>query len=1048
MHLSEIVFKKKSIFWFLMICLVGGGILSYRAISKLEDPEIMVMIAKVYTIYPGASAHEVEMQVTHVLEEEISTLADIENIRSKSSANISEIEVELKMTVPQDEIQQRWEFLRRKVEAARKKLPEGAQTPTVIDDIGDVFGMFYAMTADGYSYQEMADYANYIKRGMLEVDGVRKVQLYGTQPPGIDIVLSAEKMGEMGVTPLQVISAIQGQNAMVYPGSLQTGDQLLKVNVPGKLSGAHDLETLVVQVIGGKPVKLSDLAQISKEYPEILRNTMYLNNKKAVGISISMESGENIIELGKRVESKLAQLQENMPAGFEFSKVFFQPDKVSDSINGFIINLVASVIIVILVLMVTMGLRSGIIIGSGLLLTILGTFPFLLLADGSMQRISLGAFIVAMGMLVDNAIVVLDGILVDLQRNGKHKRTFVNPAKRTAWPLLGATLIAVSAFLPVFISKDTAGTYARDLFVVLCISLILSWILALTQVPLLSSKFLKIFEKGKNKDPYDGAIFRILKKSLSFFMSHKMTTVVATTLLLAATGYSFKFVKQTFFPDMNYNQVYIEYKLPYGTSPAKVNSDLAEITRYFLTLDEVKMVVTSQGMTPTRYCLVRSIGDIADNYGELIVNFDDYETMVKMKPALEEYIRQHYPDAYFRIRKYNLSVKSSHLVEAEFTGPDPAVLRRLSGQVEELMRQTPYADTYTIGNNWEPIGKALFAQYDQRVATGMGTTRSDVSNAILAATDGLPLGAVYEGETPLGITLKVRNNDGSRIETLDDIPVWNMIPNFSNINKDEITRLMYGMKTPGEFTGDLLKPVPLSAVTSGVGLGWEESVVQRVNSKRSIQAQCDPIEGFSPALLRKTLIPEIEKMEIPEGYNMRWMGEYELQSTALHNIFRYLPVDLMRVVLILILLFNDVKRPIIVLACIPLAIIGIVPGLLIFGKPFTFMAIIGAIGLMGMLIKNSIVLLDEIQKQIHEGHGGYQAIINATVSRTRPVIMASFTTILGMLPLFTDPMYSSMAVVIISGLLVGTLITLIFVPILYAVFHNIHKEENVKILTD
>lgn len=1048
MHLSEIVFKKKSIFWFLMICLVGGGILSYRAISKLEDPEIMVMIAKVYTVYPGASAHEVEMQITHVLEEEISTLADIQNIRSKSSANISEIEVELKMTVPQDEIQQRWEFLRRKVEAARKKLPEGAQSPTVIDDIGDVFGMFYAMTADGYSYQEMADYANYIKRGMLEVDGVRKVQVYGAQSPGIYIVLSDEKMGEMGVTPLQVISAIQGQNAMVYPGSLQTGDQLLKVNVSGKLGGMDDLEKLVVQVIGGKPVKLSDLAQISKEYPEILRNTMFLNNKKAVGISISMESGENIVELGKRVDRQLEQLKENMPAGFEFSKVFFQPDKVSDAINGFVINLVASVAIVILVLMVTMGLRSGVIIGSGLLLTILGTFPFLLLADGSMQRISLGAFIVAMGMLVDNAIVVLDGILVDMQRNGKHKKTFVNPAKRTAWPLLGATLIAVSAFLPVFISKDTAGTYARDLFVVLCISLILSWILALTQVPLFSSKFLKIPEKGENKDPYNGAIFRILKKSLSFFMSNKMTTVVATTLLLAAAGYSFRFVKQTFFPDMNYNQVYIEYKLPYGTSPAKVNTDLAEITRYFLTLDEVKMVVTSQGMTPTRYCLVRSIGDIADNYGELIVNFDDYETMVKMKPVLEDYIRQRYPDAYFRIRKYNLSVKSSHLVEAEFTGPDPAVLRRLSEQVEELMRQNPYADTYTIGNNWEPMGKALFAQYNQRVATGMGTTRSDVSNAILAATDGLPLGSVYEGETPLGITLKVRNNDGSRMENLDDIPVWNMIPNLSNINKDEITRLLYGIKTPGEFTGDVLKPVPLSAVTQGVELGWEESVVQRVNSKRSIQAQCDPIEGYSPALLRKTLIPEIEKMEIPEGYNMRWMGEYELQSTALHNIFRYLPVVFMLVVLILILLFNDIKRPVIVLACIPLAIIGIVPGLLVSGRPFTFMAIIGTIGLVGMLIKNSIVLLDEIQKQIHEGHGGYQAIINATVSRTRPVIMASFTTILGMLPLFTDPMYSSMAVVIISGLLVGTLITLIFVPILYAVFHNIHKEENVKILTD
>jgi multidrug efflux pump subunit AcrB len=355
---------------------------------------------------------------------------------------------------------------------------------------------------------------------------------------------------------------------------------------------------------------------------------------------------------------------------------------------------------------------------------------------------------------------------------------------------------------------------------------------------------------------------------------------------------------------------------------------------------------------------------------------------------------------------------------------------------------------YTISNDWEPMRKALFARYDQNAARRTATTRSDVSNAILAATDGLPLGTVYEGETPLGIVMKVRNSDGSRIENLNNIPVWNMIPNFQQIKNEDVTNLMYGIKTTEELTEELLKPVPLSAITQGVDLGWEESVVQRVNSKRSIQAQCDPIEGYSPALLRKTLIPEINKIEIPEGYSMKWVGEYELQSTALHNIFRYLPVVIMLIIFTLILLFNDIKRPVIVIVCIPLAIIGIVPGLLISDRPFTFMAIIGSIGLMGMLIKNSIVLLDEIQKQIHEGHGSYQAIINATISRTRPVLMASFTTILGMLPLFTDPMYSSMAVVIISGLLVGTLITLIFVPILYAVLHNIHKEENVKILTD
>lgn len=1048
MHLSELVFKKKPIFWFLMACIVAGGILSYRALSKLEDPEIIVMVAKVYTIYPGASAHEVEMQVTSVLEEAISELADIETIRSKSSANISDIEVELKMNVPQKEIEQRWGFLRRKIKAAIPKLPEGAREPMVVDDFSDVFGMFYAMTADGYSYEEMGKYADYVKKGFLEVDGVRKVQIYGKQSTAIDIVLSTEKMGEMGISPLQVIMAVRGQNMMVYPGSLETGDHLFKINVTGKPESIDDIKNLIISDVSGNQIKLSDLARISQSNPDPLRNTMFLNNKKALAISVSMESGENIIELGKRVEKQLAKLQENIPVGFEFSKVFFQPDKVNDAINSFMINLTESVLIVILVLMLTMGLRSGLIIGSGLLLTILATFPFLLAADGSMQRISLGAFIIAMGMLVDNAIVVLDGILVDLQLKGRQFKTFTDPAKRTAWPLLGATVIAASAFLPVFISKDAAGTYARDLFVVLCISLLVSWVLALTQIPVFAQKFLKITQKKKDKNPYDGLIYTVIKKALSFFMTHKITTVAATTILLLIAAYGFKFVKQTFFPDMNYNQVYIEYKLPYDTNPEKIDADLAKITDYFLTLKEVKMVVTSQGMTPARYCLVRPIGEVADNYGEFIVNFKDYDTMVKMKPALEKYIRENYPDAYFRIRKYNLSVKSSHLVEAEFSGPDPAVLKQLSKQVEDLMKNNPYADANTVCNNWEPMGKALYVKYDQNAASHISTTRSDVSNALLAATDGLPLTVVYDGETPLQVSLKIRNDDGSRIQKLDNIPVWNIIPNLQQLDKEEMNNVLSGVKSPDEVMEEILKPVPLSTVASYVKPGWEENVVQHTNGKRSIQAQCDPLDEYNPAVLRNSLLADVNKIELPDGYDLKWFGEYELQHTALHNIFKFLPVVIMLIVLILILLFNDIKRPIIVLACVPLAIIGIVPGLLITGKPFTFMAITGAIGLMGMLIKNSVVLLDEIQKQINEGHGGYQAIINATVSRTRPVMMASITTILGMLPLVTDPMYSSMAILIISGLLIGTLITLIFVPILYAVFHKIHKEEKIKILTD
>jgi len=1039
MNITEMTFRRKAIIWFILFCMVAGGILAFRSISKLEDPELKVMQSQIVTVYPGASAHEVEMQVTNIIEEELNTLGDVENIRSKSMPNISIVSVMLELTVPQDEIEQRWDFLRRRMNEVVAKLPAGAQPPMVYDDFGDVYGMFYAMTGDSYSYKEMSKMARFIRREMLAVDGVARVEIYGVQEPVTEIVFTPSKMGELGVYPFQVLAALSGENSMVYPGSLQTGNKLLPVSVNGKIASADDVANVMIKGLDGSLFKLSDIAEINEVYPDPPRNTMHLNNKKAIAISLSMESGENIVEVGRRVEKRLAEMQKNIPVGYEFEKVFFQPNLVNNAISGFMKNLIASVLIVIVVLMVSMGLRSGLIVGTGLVLTILATFPILLAAGGTLQRISLGAFIVAMGMLVDNAVVVIDGILVDLKKGVKWKKALIQPATRTAWPLFGATFIAVAAFLPVYLSQDVAGTYVRDLFVVLCISLFISWALAMTQVPLFAEKLLKRKKKKGNEELYHSWGYRKFRNILGLLLHYKSVTLIVAVLLLALAGLNFNNIKKTFFPDFNYNQVYIEYKLPAGTGPQKVQDDLHEITQYLLSLDEVKQVVSSHGQTPTRYCLVRPMGEAADNYGELIVDFEDYETMTRMKPVLSDYLHNNYPDARSRIKKYNLSIKASHTVEVEITGPDPAVLRDLSSQAQEIFRNNPYADPYTIEDDWEPMGQALTAKYAQQSARRAGTTRSDVSNAILAATEGLPVGEYFEGQTRVGIVMKLRNNDGSRIENLEDIPVWSMMPNLSGVDESTVQELMTGIKSVDELTNELVSPVPLSAVTQGVDLDWREQVVRRVNGQRAIQVQCEPLEDYSPALVRQTMLEDIENIPLPDGYKAVWVGEHELQGDALHNIFSYLPISIMLIILTLILLFNDFRKPLIVLSCIPMAFVGIVPGMILAGQPFTFMAIIGSFGLMGMIVKNAIVLLDEAEMLIAGGVEKYHALINATISRTRPVLLASFTTILGMIPLLGDPMYASMAVAIISGLLVGTLITLIFVPILYAAFYGVKR---------
>lgn len=1044
MHISELVFKKRSIFNFLLLIIVVGGVISFDRISKLEDPEIAIVRANIITVYPGASAHDVEMKVTDLLEDNISALANIRIVKSRSEANVSVIQVDLDMNVPQRQVQQRWEFLRRKLELARPHLPEGARDPIVIDDISDVYGMFYGITAgDGFTYQEMSDYARFIKQNLLEIDGVSKVNIYGEQTPTIDLILSVDKMSEMGVYPIQIISAIKDQSKEVYSGQLESGSQEIRVTVNDKIRSAQDIENILIEGFDKRVFKLGDFAEVKEGYKQPLKNTLFINNKKALGVSISMESGENVIKLGEKVEARLDELKRDIPVGLEFNKVFFQPDNVTKSIDGFMINLMLSVAIVVIVLMLTMGLQGGMIIGAGLVLTILATFPILHFVGGTLQRISLGAFIIAMGMLVDNAIVILDGITIELQRGKKSKSAFIKTAKQTAMPLLGATIIAISAFLPVFLSPDTAGEYVKDLFVVLAISLTISWILALTQVPMHAAKYLKVKSMVGKEGDKEKPLYRFFRKFITICMKNRVVTISIAVILLVCAGLGFKDVKKTFFPDFDYRQFYVEYTLPKGATPDKVNEDLKRITEHFISYDEVEMVATSHGMTPTRYCFVRGMQtENADNYGELIVNFSDYETMMKMKPIFNRYLHEEFPEAISRIRKYNLSIRATHTLEAQFSGPDPKVLKDLSSQAKEILKSSEYIDKYTICDDWEPSITTVIAEYDQTAARHNGTTRSDVSNAILAATDGLPLGTIYKGEVPYAINFKIRDKNGDKIEDLNDIPVWNTLPNIGGIDTKSLRSLLTGATSKEEMIKEIVTSIPLSSVTKGVTFKSEEAVVRREDGKRTIQAQADPLDGYSPAEVQASLTEAMSSIEIPEGYTFRWVGESELKDDAMKNIIAFAPLSFGIIILILLLLFNDYKRPLIVMLCLPMSFIGIIPGLLSTGQPFSFVAIVGVLGLTGMLIKNAIVLLDEIDVRLKTSKTRYSAVVEATISRVRPVVMASVTTVLGMIPLLVDPMYGAMAVAIISGLIIGTIITLIFIPILYSILFGVKVENS------
>jgi multidrug efflux pump subunit AcrB len=807
------------------------------------------------------------------------------------------------------------------------------------------------------------------------------------------------------------------------------------MDVSGKIKSEQDIRDMIIRTVSDRQVKLGDIAEVKREYPEPQTNGFWVDGEPAIAILVSMEPDAVVTNVGKRTDRRMEELKSVLPAGFTYDKVYFQPDRVSHAMSSFLWNVVASVLIVIGVIMLAMGFRSGVILGIGLALTVLGTFPVMLAVGGTLQRISLGAFIVAMGMLVDNAVVIIDGILVDRQKGLPPEKYLFRTAKNTAIPLLGATVIALVTFLPVGLSPDTIGEYASDLFYVLAISLIVSWLLALTQAPIFAAILLPKHYTGKNPGG-ELALHGFIRKALHLFMKRKLTVFIASMVCLAASIIWFTLVKVKFFPDFDYNQLYVEYTLPSQTSSERVKRDLLEITEKLSSYDEIVKIGVSQGGTPARYSLARATNFGGDNYGEIILNFNDYRDAYRLLPEIQQRIRDDYPDAYVRVRKYSLSIVTSHPVEVMFTGPDPAVLRNLSEQAQEVMRNSPMVDAGSVYDNRQPLAKTIYTQYAQQQAKSAGVGRQDIANALQASTQGLPVGMVYDDDKRLIIYLKVIDNDGKQMTGLEDIPVWGMIPNVvpDDIN---IVELAQGNISTDELTDDLFRSVPLGQVTDSIRIGWEEPVIYRNGCQRAILAQCDPAQNSTPSVTKNSLKKQIEAIPLPPGYAMQWGGEGVMQNTAIMNIIGYVPLVLVIIFILLLLLFNSIKKMLLILFCLPFAAVGIVIALQLTDTPITFMGIIGMIGLLGMLIKNSIVLVDEITRRINEKVDPYTAIIESTINRTRPVIMASATTILGMLPLIFDPMYGSLAVTVIGGLTFGTIITLVLIPIFYAILFKI-----------
>ena len=1032
MNISKWALNRGVLIHAFVAVLIIGGLWAFTQMPKLEDPAIRVKQALVVATYPGASAHQVELELTDPIEKSIRQMPTIDHIESSSYADMTIITVELHPTVKDDELEQQWDLLRRKVENIKPSLPKGAQVMTVADDFGDVYGMFYALTGDGLSDRQLSDYAELIKREVLAIDGVTRVDIYGKRPECININLKEEKMANLGVLPTEVIQTLNGQNATSYAGYYDNGTRRIRVTVDDKFRSVEDIADMLIAGHDDDQLRIRDIADVSKGYEKVTRNAMLRDGERALGISIACSSSHDILKVGDKVEEKLGQLAKRMPVGVEYNKVFFQPERVSDSLYTFLINLLESVIIVVVVLIFFMGFKSGLILGMSLAVIVFGSFLVLNGFDGTLQRVSLGAFILAMGMLVDNAIVIVDGILVDLRSGKPRAEALTSIGRKTAMPLLGATLIAILAFMPIFLSPDTSGVYVRDLFIVIAVSLLLSWLLALTHVPLMANRLLH--PKVSEGEAYKGKAYDMLDKVMGICLRHRLMVVGAAVVLLVGSLSCYPFLQQSFFPDMEYDQLYIEYKLPEGYNSTQVEHDLEQMRTMLMQCKDVTHVTTSIGGTPSRYNLVRSIATPSLAYGELIVDFTSPETLVAHLDSMQRTLNDRFPDAYIKIKRYNLMYKK-YPIEICFNGPDPQVLHQLTDSAMAIVRNSDNVCLPT--SDWEPQVPVLTVDYNQSAARTSGLSRGDVALSLMSYTDGIPVGTFYDGIHPENIYVKCHTDKGEEVENLDRVNVFGMMPNVGNVfNRSTVQKLMSGRLDKDDVIRQVTSTTPLSQVSKGIDIRWEEPVVVRYNGQRQQRLQCSPAPGVSTESARQSIAKAIESIALPEGYSLSWEGEYKASTQSKQYLFKGFPLSVVMMLLILIMLFNDFRRPAIIFSCIPLVVVGVFPSVLLSGKDFGFVAIVGILGLIGMMIKNGIVLIDEISLQTSQGKPLDRALIDSSKSRLLPVMMASLTTILGMIPLISDSLFGSLAVTIMGGLAAGTVIILIFIPVLYSLMYK------------
>ena len=1005
-NLSAWALTHKPLIGFLMVVALFAGFRAYNDLGRDEDPPFTIKVMVVRAMWPGADAEQTAKQVTDRLEKPLESLQYIDFVSSYTRPGESTLMVTLKDNTPPAAVPEQWYQVRKKLGDIRGQLPQGTIGPFFNDDFGDVYGVVYALTSDGFTYRELRDQAEFIRAELLRVNNVGKVDLIGVQDEVIFIDFSLRQMAGLGIDPDLVAATLASQNAVIASGTIETPGERIAVRVSGKLDSVAALENVAIRV-GDRQVRLKDFARVSHGYQDPPAPMFRYDGQSAIGIGVSMAKGGNVLNLGKALEKELVRIESDLPVGIDVHRVANQPEVVEESVGHFTRGLFEAIGIVLIVSLLSLGLRAGLVVAVSIPLVLAIVFVFMEIFGISLQRISLGALIISLGLLVDDAMIAVEMMVKKMEEGWDKFRAATFAYTSTAFPMLTGTLVSVAGFLPVGFAKSSSGEYCFTLFAVVAIALLVSWVVAVIFTPYIGVALLKEQPAGEHHEHAETAMTARFRRVLTKALVHRGWVVLGTAGAFVVAVILFGFVQQQFFPSSSRPELLVDLRLAQNSSIEATDATVKRFEKVLLADPDIAYHSFYIGSGAVHFYLPLNQQLENANFAQAVVVTKSYEVRDQVRARLEKVLNEDYDTIMARVEPLALGPPVDWPLQYRVSGPDVAGVRAISETVAATMRANP--NTRVVNFDWNEMTKSMRIVVDQDKARQLGISSEQVSRILNAALSGRVVTQLRDDIYLIDVQGRAEARDRSDVGRLRDLEIG--LPGGNSVPLTQIATFEYGL---------------------------EETIIWRRNRLPTITVQSKIADGLQPATVDAQLDKPIAELiaKLPPGYRIQVGGAAGESSKGSASIMAVVPVMFLIMLFILMLQLHSTQKLLLVMLTAPLAIIGVALALLVSNRPFGFVALLGVFALVGMIIRNSVVLMAQIKENEDAGMERGAAIVDATMHRLRPILLTAAAAILGLIPIVSDVFWGPMAVAMMGGLFIATILTLIFLPALYASWYR------------